>query len=603
MSNFNLFERKLSISLIAAKRPLIVLEAFDYRFVVEMLKAIKNDDFDPDDGSVSVWDTAFGSRLFYSKDNDGDGSSLAEKIKSLSTDRGIKLLIAKVQKETFVEHPELISLLQDFVYYNNLLKKEKKRSILLVSPYPIQLEGLEHSYERLTMPLPDKDDISKELGFSDISKTNLNKDYIHGAYHFSRSFMSSDSFKKKSEDLVNALLGMHLYDIRSLLQTVQAEETHRNVINAFYIRQTIDGKSKMIKMSERILEAKKQIVQNSGLLEIVDVEDGYEENVGNIDRLRDYLERRRLYIDKNMLLPLPKGILLVGEPGCGKSETAKAISSILKKPLLRLNMGGLLGQYVGQSENNFIEALRTAEAAQPCILWIDEIEKAFAGAGKDMGNNDIVMTRIIGIFLTWMQEHKGLVYLVATANDLSLMKDEFLRKGRWDEIFYLSKPNAKGRIDILIKSLNRYKLILCDNDTNNIEIDTKKIVKNDTSSWEWRIAELMDDMSGADIASVIVSTVQEVYGDEKKQFEYPYLPVSNLEKNIKDIKDKKDKTVKERIELHVKSDLLEIKIQERAKVLEKEDILKSHLRERYAPKSKEEKESEYKAMGYISAAD
>ena len=597
MSSFNVFERKLSISLIAAKRPLIVLEAFDYRFVVEMLKAIKNDDFNPEDGSVSVWDSAFGSRLFYSKDSDGDGSSLAEKIKSLSTDRGIRFLIAKVQKETFVEHPELISLLQDFVYYNNLLKKAKKRSILLVSPYPIQLEGLEHSYERLTMPLPDKDDISKELGFSDISKTNLNKDYIHGAYHFSRSFMSSDTFKKKSEDLVNALLGMHLCDIRSLLQTVQAE-THRNVINAFYPGYR--------DLSERILVAKKQIVQNSGLLEIVDVEDGYEENVGNIGRLKSYLKRRRLYIDnfnKNMLLPLPKGILLVGEPGCGKSETAKAISSILKKPLLRLNMGGLLGQYVGQSENNFIEALRTAEAAQPCILWIDEIEKAFAGAGKDMGNNDVVMTRIIGMFLTWMQEHKGLVYLVATANDLSLMKDEFLRKGRWDEIFYLSKPNSRGRIDILNKSLNRYKLILCDTDTNRIEIDVKKIDENDVKSWEWHIAELMDDMSGADIASVVVSTVQQVYGDEKKQFEYPYLPVLELEKNIKDIKEQKDKTEKERVELHVKSDLLEIKIQERAKVLEKEDILKSHLRERYAPKSREEKESEYKAMGYISAAD
>jgi SpoVK/Ycf46/Vps4 family AAA+-type ATPase len=294
-----------------------------------------------------------------------------------------------------------------------------------------------------------------------------------------------------------------------------------------------------------------------------------------------------------MKLPLPKGILLVGEPGCGKSETAKAVSSILKKPLLRLNMGSLLGQYVGQSENNFIEALRTAEAAQPCILWIDEIEKAFSGAGKGPGSNDNVMTRIIGLFLTWMQEHKGLVYLVATANDLSLMKDEFLRKGRWDEIFYLSKPDEKGRNEIVRKTLNRYKLQLCNDDSSIIPENDDKILL---------LAKLMDDMSGADIASVIINSVQEVYGDRKKRFEYPHLPLSVLEKNTRTIKEQKEKSEKERIELHVKSDLLEMKIQDRVDKLEKEDIIVSHLRKRYTPKSKEEKESEYKAMGYISAA-
>ena len=590
MSNFGNFKDKLAICLIAAKKPLIFLEAFDYRFIVEMLEAVRCEVFNPYDGSVSVWDTAFGSRLFGAKDNDGDGTTLAEKIKSLSYDRSLKLLIAKVQKETFEGQPELVSLLQDFVYYNNLLKSEKKRTILLVSSYPIQLDGLEHSFERLTMPLPDKNDIIEELGFTNITKLDLNKKngYIHGMYHFSRSFMSSDTFKQKSEDLVNALLGMHLYDIRSLLQTIQAE-TNKNVINAFYPGYR--------DLAERILVAKKQIVQNSGLLEIVDVEDGYEENVGNIDKLVRYLKGRRNYIEnfnKNMILPLPKGILLVGEPGCGKSETAKAASSILKKPLLRLNMGGLLGQYVGQSENNFIEALRTAEAAQPCILWIDEIEKAFAGAGKDLGNNDVVMTRIIGLFLTWMQEHKGLVYLIATANDLTLMKDEFLRKGRWDEIFFLSKPDEKGRKDILKKSLNRYKLLLCYEDSS--------LINEDDDNWD-TLAQQMDDMSGADIASVVISTVQEVYGDEKSLFVYPYLPISLLRNNISQIRKQKDKAEEERIELHVKNDLLEIKIQERTKVLEKEDVLKTHLKERYAKKSKEEKESEYKAMGYISAAD
>lgn len=604
MSNFSEFREKLAICLVAARKPLIWFESFDYRFVVEELESVSNEDFRIDSNNVSVWDQAYGSRLFKANNSDGDGSKLDERIKEFIEERNSKLLIAKVQKDTFEKQPELVSLLQNFVYYNNLLSTEKKKTIILISPYFIQLDGLEHSFERLTMPLPDKVDIKEELGFIHVTKKDFNKDYINGSYHFSKTFMRNDTFKKNSEDLVNALLGLHLYDIRSLLQTVQSE-TNRNVINAFYPGYR--------DLAERILIAKKQIVQNSGLLEIVDVEDGYEDNVGNIDNLVDYLRERSNYIDnftkmdgsqedeighssKTISLPLPKGILLVGEPGCGKSESAKAVSSILKKPLLRLNMGGLLGQYVGQSENNFIEALRTAEAAQPCILWIDEIEKAFAGAGKDTGNNDTVMTRVIGIFLTWMQEHKSLVYLVATANDLSLMKDEFLRKGRWDEIFYLSKPDEKGRIDILKKSLHKYKLQLCGTD--------KKAIQKDMV-W-MTLAKLMNDMSGADIASVVISTVQKVYGDPQKEYEYPLLPFHVLKENIEVIKQQKEKAEQERVEINVKRDVLDFKIQNQSRDLsteKNETILKTFLQKRYSKKKSEEVESEYKAFGYISAAN
>lgn len=604
MSNFSEFRDKLAICLVAARKPLIWLESFDYRFVVEELDFVSNESFRIDNKNTCVWDSAFGSRLFKANDSDGDGSNLEERIKDFLEERDSKLLIAKVQKETFEKQPELVSLLQNFVYYNNLLSTDKKKTIILISPCYFQLDGLDHFFERLIMPLPDKVDIKKELGIINVTKKDFNKDFTHGPYHFSRSFMRNDTFKKNSEDLVNALLGLNLYDIRSLLQTVQSE-TNRNVINAFYpgYRDLVD----------RILTARKQIVKNSGLLEIVDVEDGYEENVGNIDNLVDYLRERSNYIDNftkleerqkdelgcssnTVSLPLPKGILLVGEPGCGKSESAKAVSSILKKPLLRLNMGGLLGQYVGQSENNFIEALRTAEAAQPCVLWIDEIEKAFAGAGKDSGNNDTVMTRVIGIFLTWMQEHKSLVYLVATANDLSLMKDEFLRKGRWDEIFYLSKPDEEGRIDILKKSLHKYKLQLCGTD--------KKVIQKDTV-WS-TLATLMKDMSGADIASVVISTVQKVYGDPQKEYEYPLLPFHVLKENIEAIKRQKEKAEQERVEINIKRDILDFKIQNQSRDLsteKNESILKTFLQNRYSKRKSEEVESEYKAFGYISAAN
>jgi DNA polymerase III delta prime subunit len=589
MSNFNIFKRQLSTLLISASKPLIWLEAFDFRFVVEMIDAIGSNDpeFDPYDGSVLIWDMGFGSRLFgTSASDDNIECSLSNKIKDMFCGWGTKLLIAKVQKNTFEESPELVSLLQSFLYKNNLQKSNKKKTILLVSACHMAIEGLEHAFERLVMPLPDRTDILNELGFSNVVEADMNRDFIHGKYHFSFTFMREDVYKKNVKYLVNALLGMHLYDIRNLMQTIQSLSSV-NVITTF---DTEYGD-----LSKRIVTAKKQIVQNSGLLEIIDVEDKYEDNVGNIARLITYLKHRRNYIDnfnthgKN--LPLPKGILLVGEPGCGKSETAKAVASILKKPLLRLNMGGLLGQYVGQSENNFIEALRTAEAAQPCVLWIDEIEKAFAGTGKELGNNDVVMTRIIGIFLTWMQEHKSLVYLVATANDLSLMKDEFLRKGRWDEIFYLSKPDKDGIKDILLKCLNRYKLKLCNKE------------REEASSGEIQeIIELMDDMSGADIASVVIDTIQEVYGIGDNQYVYPYLPIHEIREKVRQIKKQKDNSEEERIATCIKRDILDFKIQDRKRTLDNEDVLKENLKERYRKKTKEELEYNYKAMGYLSAA-
>lgn len=589
MSNFKIFREQLSKLLISASKPLIWLEAFDVRFVIEMIDAIGKSSlkFDPYDGSVLVWDTGFGSRIFGTNASDDNiECSLSEKIKDMFSGRGTKLLIAQVQKNTFEESPELVSLLQSFLYKNNLQEPDRKKTILLISPYHMVIEGLEHAFERLVMPLPDKKDILNELGFSKVVKADMNRDFKHKKYLFSFTFMKEDTYKNNVENLVNALLGMHLFDIRNLMQTIQSLSS-ANVITTFDIEYG--------DLSKRIVTAKKRLVQNSGLLEIMDVEDRYEDNVGNISGLITYLRYRKNYIDnfntQRTNLPLPKGILLVGEPGCGKSETAKAVASILKKPLIRLNMGSLLGQYVGQSENNFIEALRTAEAAQPCVLWIDEIEKAFAGTGKEMGNNDVVMTRIIGIFLTWMQEHKSLVYLVATANDLSLMKDEFLRKGRWDEIFYLSKPDKDGIKEILLKSLNRYKVQLCSEKREKASIgDIQEIV------------ELMDDMSGADIASVVIDTIQEVYGHEDNQYAYPFLPIRNIKNKVKQIKKQKDDSEEERIETCIQRDILDFKIQDRKKTLDNEDVLKENLKERYRKKTKEELEYNYKAMGYLSAA-
>ncbi|MBQ7651543.1 MAG: AAA family ATPase, partial [Victivallales bacterium] len=199
---------------------------------------------------------------------------------------------------------------------------------------------------------------------------------------------------------------------------------------------------------ELILREKEQSIKKSGLLEAVRVSNDIED-IGGLDNLVSYLKRkasiyRNLAKAKEAGVDIPKGILIVGMPGCGKSLTAKASAAMFKAPLLRLDIGKLLGKYVGESEENLRKALKVAEAATPCVLWIDEIEKAFAGVGKDDGGGGVT-TRLFGYFLTWMNEKDSTVYVVATANDIEHIPPEFLRRGRFDEIFSVSLPNAEER--------------------------------------------------------------------------------------------------------------------------------------------------------------
>ena len=141
-------------------------------------------------------------------------------------------------------------------------------------------------------------------------------------------------------------------------------------------------------------------------------------------------------------------------PGCGKSMIAKSVANLFNMSLLRLDINRLMGQYVGQSEANLRRALETAEAAHPCVLWIDEIEKAFAGSNNG-GNNDMLVMRLMGHFLTWMQERKTPVYIVATANDA--MRPEFMRKGRFDEVYFVDFPTETERKEIFKSKIDKYK--------------------------------------------------------------------------------------------------------------------------------------------------
>ena len=192
-----------------------------------------------------------------------------------------------------------------------------------------------------------------------------------------------------------------------------------------------------------IHEEKNQVVKKTGVLEFVksdlDIND-----IGGLENLKKWLIRRNNSWSekaKEYNLPAPKGVLITGIPGCGKSLTAKAMSAIWGLPLLKLDMGKIFGGIVGSSEENMRKAIATAEAVAPSILWVDEIEKGFSGlkSGGDSGTS----ARVFGTFLTWMQEKTAPVFVIATANDISSLPPELLRKGRFDEVFFVVFQHRK----------------------------------------------------------------------------------------------------------------------------------------------------------------
>jgi ATP-dependent 26S proteasome regulatory subunit len=202
-----------------------------------------------------------------------------------------------------------------------------------------------------------------------------------------------------------------------------------------------------------ITDQKREIIRDSEALEFYASNQSLQD-VGGLDSIKDWLRMRGRAFGseaKDYGLPSPKGIALIGIPGTGKSLTAKLIGSMWKLPLLRLDVGALFGSYIGESEERARRALRVAEAISPCVVWIDEMEKALAHGGNDSGTS----TRVFGTILTWMQEKTAPCFVVATANNISKLPPELLRRGRFDEIFFLDLPNSVEREAILSVHLRK----------------------------------------------------------------------------------------------------------------------------------------------------
>jgi SpoVK/Ycf46/Vps4 family AAA+-type ATPase len=209
-----------------------------------------------------------------------------------------------------------------------------------------------------------------------------------------------------------------------------------------------------------IYAEKKQIIRKTGVLEYIDVED-HLSGIGGMKQLKNWLIKRQLAFSdraRNFGLPSPKGVLFLGVQGCGKSLCAKAVSNFWEVPLLRLDMGRLFSSFVGSSEQNVRRAITIAESVSPVILWIDEIDKGFAGLQSSTFSDSGTTARVFGTLITWLQEKKKPVFVIATANDVEVLPPELLRKGRFDEIFFVDLPNEDERKEIFfihIKKRNR----------------------------------------------------------------------------------------------------------------------------------------------------
>lgn len=247
-----------------------------------------------------------------------------------------------------------------------------------------------------------------------------------------------------------------------------------------------------------IAAAKRRVIERERVLTWYDPDPRGLDAVGGLEPMKQWLANRRKAFSpaaREFGLPAPKGMFLVGVPGCGKSLTAKAVAAAWQMPLLRLDMGALRSKFVGDSEANIRKALSVAEAVAPCVLWLDEIEKALAGATGAQGDGG-VSADALGAVLAWMQERTANVFVVATANDVRGLPPELLRKGRFDELWFVDLPTLAERTAILAASL--------------------KGVRRDPNAFDlYRVAQAMQGFTGAEIAAVVPDAMFAAFTEQR----------------------------------------------------------------------------------------
>ncbi len=361
---------------------------------------------------------------------------------------------------TYLDAPEVVRQLRDLA---DALRRTKK-TVVFVSPVLKLPSELEKSVTILDVPLPSFDELSAAL----------NKLLSNASA--SRRFRVALTPNER-DAMVKAAQGLTLAEAENAFALAIVRD---NVLDAQAISAVIDEK--------------KQVIRKSGVLEYYEPSVSLP-GVGGMGLLKDWLQKRvRAFTEeaRRYGLPEPRGILLMGVQGCGKSLVAKTIASAWRMPLLRLDMSRIFEGYIGSSEANMRRAVQLAESLAPVVLWIDEIEKAFAGM-EGSGSSDAGTTsRVLGHFLTWIQERSKPVFVVATANEVRGLPPELMRKGRLDEIFFVDLPNAAERAEI-------------------VQIHLRKVRRDPATFDIAGIVTAADGFSGAEIEQAIVSALHDSF--------------------------------------------------------------------------------------------
>lgn len=448
---------------IDAQVPIIYIDSFDDNKIDELILQVT--------GSRRVWEwNEMDGCVDRKKVENGEYTSIHS---SLDTEKSLhewirygvreeefhrKILIIK-DIHTYLEDPKLVALLK-----NACLRIEAgvlETTFIFISPIVRIPKELEKYMVLLREDFLDEEEIRKVIS----------------------NFMSENDlgslYEGLLDEIVVAFKGLSELEIETILAL---DVSSRGKVD----KDTI----------QLIVEQKQQMIRKAGILEMIPVSEGLED-IGGLDNLKEWLEKKAVILKdmakaKKYGVELPKGVLIAGIPGCGKSLNAKASAKLFEVPLLKLDMGRLMGKYVGESEANLRQAISLAEAISPCVLWVDELEKAFAGIGGNGGGAEVT-TRLFGQFLTWMQEKKSAVFVVATANDIMKLPPELVRKGRFDEIFYVKLPQKEERRKIFEIHIRKRR----PGDLQNLDIE--------------KLVEKTDGYSGADIEGVVKDGIESAY--------------------------------------------------------------------------------------------
>lgn len=501
----------LLASYIDALHPIIHINHFDFKVIDETLSSIG------ENVNIVEFNNALGIVDFKSKSPMMECS--LEKFLLTVMDEGYEKQTFIVLKDIHndLEDPKVLALLKR-IAEDNLYRDNYNATIFIVSTkvvIPIELENYITVFD---IQLP------------------TNKEILEIINNFKES-LELQVDEEVLNDIALSFRGLNGFQINQILNLAYQDGGY------------IDEDDKYL-----ILKEKEQFIKKSGMLEMVNFKESIDD-IGGLENLKDWLYRKAKVfnnLDKAIKfgVDVPKGIMIIGMPGCGKSLTAKATARLFEIPLVRLDVGRLLGKYVGESEENMRKALKLSEAISPCVLWIDEIEKAFSGVGSEGGGNDVT-TRLFGQFLTWMQEKENTVFIVATANDISKIPPEFLRKGRFDELFFVDLPNAEERrkiIEIHIKKRNKW----------NREIDTITLLKQ------------TNGYNGADLEAVVKDAIESAFINGKDK-----ITTQDLVQAVKDTKSISS-TLKDKIE-QIKQTISKIDIKPASNVDNRPGKMKSQI--------------------------